>query len=314
MQKKAKAPIKKGASNERRKKDKQLNTNNKKLNRQIKDNNKKSSKQIKNDNKNLSKQIKENNKNLNYKKQEKRKKLKKIASILFVIILCITAITLFLLSPIFNITAISVKGNEQISSNEIISLSRIEKGTNLYKMRSKEIAENIKENKYIEEVKVSRKLPSTIVITVEERKPEFYIEFGGAYTFIDSQGYIIELSSNILEGKPKLIGYKTLEENIKPGNSLCNEDIENIHDVLNILNIAENYSIKEKITSINISDNSNYVLYIQNENKIVNVGTTEKLDTKMMYLQSILEKAKDSSGIIFLDVDFKNKFPYMRYN
>ncbi len=314
MQKKVKAPIKKGASKEKIKRDKQLDIDNNDLNRQIKYNNKKSNKQLKKNKKKLRKQIKANNKNLNYKKQEKSKKVKKVASILFLIILCITAITLFLLSPIFNITEITVKGNEQISSNEIISLSRIEKGTNLYKMRSKQIAENIKENKYIEEVNVSRKLPSTIVITVKERKPEFYLEFGGAYTYIDSQGYIIELSSNVLENKPKLLGLKTPSENIKPGNNLCDEDVENIYEVLKILKIAENYSIKDKITSINISDSNNYVLNIQNENKIVNVGTTEKIDTKMMYLQSILEKEKDSSGIIFLNVDFKNKFPYMRYN
>lgn len=258
MQKKVKAPIK-GASIEKGKKNKHL---------------------------------KVNNKNLNYKKQQKRAKVKKVASILFVIILCITAVILFLLSPIFNITEILVEGNEQISTNEIVSLSGIEKGTNIYKMSSKQITENIQENKYISDVKISRKLPSTILLTIKERKPEFYIEFGGSFAYIDKQGYIVELTLKTLEDKPKLLGYKTSEEKIIAGNTLCEEDIENISEILKILNVAETYSLKERITSINISDSSNYVLYLQSENKTVNLGTTEKVDTKMMYLQSIIEKEK----------------------
>ena len=53
---------------------------------------------------------------------------------------------------------------------------------------------------------------------------------------------------------------------------------------------------------------------MQSENKTVNVGSIDKLDTKMLYLQSIIQREKESSGIIFLDVDFKEKFPYMRFD
>ncbi len=253
-------------------------------------------------------------KRLTAKQIKKRQKIKRVTTYLFVAVLVIAAIALFLLSPIFNISKIEVKGNSQVSSNEIISLSRIEKGMNLFSINKREIVQSVKENPFIESVNIKRNLPNGILITVTERNIDFLLEFGGSYAYIDKQGYILQISSENISDKQKIAGYKTLEENIKPGNRLCEEDLDCIYDFLHILNVAENYSLKQLITSINISDNSNYVLYLESERKTVNLGTTDNIETKMLFLQSILEREKDNEGIIFLNVDFKDKDPYGRFN
>ena len=184
---------------------------------------------------------------------------------------------------------------------------------NMFSINKRETIENIKENPYIENVKIERKLPKRILITVTERTAEFLLEFGGSYAYIDRQGNILQISSENISDKQKIVGYKTLEENIKPGNRLCKEDLESINNIFTILNVAENYSLKNLITSINISDNSNYLLYMESEKKTVNLGTTENIEAKMLFLQSILEREKGNEGIIYLNVDFKNKNPYGRF-
>ena len=240
----------------------------------------------------------------------RRKKSLKVIEILFLIVIIIAAILLFLLSPIFKINNIQVKGNEKISSSEIISLSTIEKGTNLFKVSKRETVKKIKQNAYIESVTINRKIIDTIEINVKERKVAYMLEYKGSYAYIDNNGYILEISSEELEGIPKLKGYKTIEENIKLGNRLEAEDIDNLKVISKILDVSENYEIKQYISNINMENSSNYILYLKSENKTVYLGDTANLDIKMLYLQSIIEKEKDKTGTLHLNVDFRNKYPY----
>lgn len=253
-------------------------------------------------------------KKVSIKDIKRREKTKKIASYIFLVILVITGIILFLLSPIFNISKIEVNGNEQISSDEIISLSGIQKGSNLFSTSKKQLSDKIKENPYIGTVTITRKLPMTLSISVKERKVEFLLEYGNSYAYIDEKGFILEISSKNIQDKQKIRGYSTPEDQIKPGNRLCEEDLKSLDEIYTILDTSYNYSLQQCITSINISDKSNYVLYLESERKTVELGNADNLDIKMLYLQSILEKDKDKEGIVFLNVDFKNKNPYGRYN
>lgn len=240
------------------------------------------------------------------------KKVKKALINVSLIILIITAITLFLLSPIFSIENISIKNNEKLSQEEIISLSQIEKGTNLFKIRNAEIKNNIKENAYVDEVKVNRILPNTIEITVTERQVAYLLEYGSSYAYIDEQGYILEISSENITDKIKIRGYKTTEDNIKPRNRLIKEDLNKLNDVAIITDTAKNSGINAQITSINIENQNEYSLYMESEKKTVHIGSISNLDTKMLYLQVMLEKEKDNEGEIFLNIDFKTKNPYFK--
>ena len=224
------------------------------------------------------------------------------------ILIIIFAIALFLLSPIFKITKIEVAGNEKILSEEIISLSRIEKNENIFKINLRQAIQNIKQNTYIESVVINRKLAGTIQINVKERSVEYLIENNGSYAYVDKKGFIIETNQNIIENIPKILGCMT--ENIDAGNKLVEEDANKIKTASEILNVAENYDVKKYITSINIENEKDFVLNLESENKTVHLGDTDNLEIKILYMQSILEKEKDKSGTLYLDVDFRNKYPY----
>src|SRR5699024_9661622 len=130
------------------------------------------------------------------KKQELQRKRRKfvfrIVKWLMLLGIIIGGIIFALLSPIFNIKEISVSGNAQISSQTIISLSSLTIDQNIFNFRTSEIVDNIKENAYIDSVKVSRKFPDTVDIEVEERVTTFMLVYGNAYVYINNQGYILE--------------------------------------------------------------------------------------------------------------------------
>ncbi len=237
-------------------------------------------------------------------------KLKRRIKIMGLVILVIAAITLFLLSPIFNLREIHVVGNNKISKEKIISLSKIQNGTNLFKISKKEVKSNIKEEPYIRKATVKRVLPSNIEITVEERILEYLFEFAGSYAYIGSDAHILEISGEKIEDKLRVKGYATSEEMMKPGNRLCKEDIDSLNDVIEIMESAKNNALDNYIKLIDISNKSDYILYIESEKKTVHLGDTSNLDTKMPYIKVIMEREKDIEGEIFVNVDLRNKYPY----
>ena len=99
-------------------------------------------------------------------------------------------------------------------------MSAINLNENIFKYTKKQIKENIKENSYVEEVDIKRKLPDEIQITIKERFPKFMITYGNAYVYINNQGYILEISKEYQE-LPILKGIKTTDEEIEVGPYGC---------------------------------------------------------------------------------------------
>ena len=111
--------------------------------------------------------------------KEKRIKRYKIIKLIFKILIFIALLTGLIVyaftSPMFNINEIRILGNEKFSKEEYLNLSELKTGGNIFNFRKSEIISNIKTNGYVESVKIKRKLPTKIEITIEERTPTYLI-------------------------------------------------------------------------------------------------------------------------------------------
>lgn len=212
----------------------------------------------------------------------------------------------FLLSPFFNIKAITTTGNEKITTEELVSLSGIQLEENTFKISTSKVEQAIKQNAYIESIKVKRKLPDSIELQVEERKPAYMIMLGNAYVYVNTQGYLLEVSKEALK-LPILTGIFTAEDQIQEGNRLCAEDLGRLSSVIQIMDSANSNEIGSLITKINISDKQNYILELKSEKKNVHVGDTSNLGTKMLHVKTILEKEKKKEGDIIVNTDLSSK-------
>lgn len=263
-----------------------------------------------------------NNKTKNTKKKrpipKKKNKAKNRLNIKIIkysfLIFCLVAIVIItMFSPLFNIKEIVVIGNEKITKDEIISLSQINMEENTYKVSKKKVKNRILENPYIKSIDVKRNLPSSIIITVEERKTTFMVEYGNSYAYVNNQGYILEISSQKLE-VPILQGIETLVEEFIAGNRLCNEDLKKLSTVNKIMEMAHNNEIANLITKIDIQNSQNYKIIFENEKKVAYIGDEIDLNTKILSIKSILEREKDVAGEIFVNGDLKNSNPVFRQN
>ena len=247
------------------------------------------------------------------KKSKKKKKInKKVIGFFSILIIIGVIIALALTAPIFNITDIEVEGNNKITSNTIISLSGLKKGENIFKFNNL-VQEKIKENAYIENVKISRKLPGKVVIEVEERKIKYQTNLINSYVYIDKNGYILENSSERKEGIPLIVGLSAKEDELMNEKRLKTEDLEKINNIIKIVDASKAINIDNLITEINTEDKSNYVLYLESKSKKINIGDTSNLTNKMLYVQKILENEDGKTGSIFVNGDLSAGFkPYFR--
>lgn len=282
----------------------------KKNNNQKKTSTKKTSKtQIKN------KQTKQNSSNkiqkTIVKKDKKKRKIAGVVKYSSLAILFITVILCAMFSPLFNIKTIQVEGNELITENEIISLSQIQIGENTFKLSKNKIRNQIKRNTYIDEVIIRRKLPSNIILTVEERKPAYLLEYAGSYIYIDKQGYMLEISSIKLE-LPILQGALTQTADFIVGNRLCIEDLEKISGLIKIMELANLNEISNLITRIDIENKQNIKLIIEQKDKIVYLGDTNNLIDKIPIIKKIIEENEGVPGEIFVNMDLNKENPIFR--
>ena len=261
-------------------------------------------------NRNKIKKEEEQRKKITQKESKKKKRNRKIKFILKGVLgvaIIAGGIIFAMVSPIFNIQDIQVIHNEQVSSETIISLSELKTGENIFRFLGSQIAEKIKQNAYIEEIKIHRKLPNTIQIEVEERVHKYSVDFLGKYAYINLQGYNLEIAEDSKQ-KPIIYGITTPEEEVKVGNRLNTEDLTKLEDVIKIMNAAKEYSLDTKVTSIDISNENEYSIYLEEEKKKVHLGDNSNLSNKMLYVNSIMEQEKGKAGDIFVNGDINNKF------
>lgn len=244
-----------------------------------------------------------------YPKATRFKKIK----IFLILILLIIAIIFVLSSSLFNIKSINVLNNNILSNEDIISLSNINIGQNIFKINKNASIDHLKENAYIEEVDISRKLPNTLEINVKERKRKYMLQFADSYVYINNQGYMLEISTEKLD-LPIITGFKTDLSNVKPGERLEVDDLKKLDMVIKIVETANVNNIGNLITKVEVSDEKNYVVELGTENKRAYLGDCSNLNTRMLNLQTIVEQEKGNAGTAYINMDLNVGKAYFRPN
>ncbi len=98
---------------------------------------------------------------------------------------------LFIDHPTFTIQHIEISGNERFTDSDILLMSSIEEGKSAFDVNLNNVQSRILQNPWIKNVKITRKLPNTFTIEVEEREPRFFLLYENAIHYVDTEGQII---------------------------------------------------------------------------------------------------------------------------
>lgn len=232
---------------------------------------------------------------------KRRKKRLYKRSFLFLVLLLSILVTLCLKLKYFNITSITVRGNKNVTSKEIVELSHIYNNNNIFYINAQKSREDILSNPYILDVKISRKLPSQININVTERKAIFYGMKNDKFLVFGGDGIALEERNNIDGMKLiRLDGFDYSKSSI--GTSLQCDDKRKIDIIGKLSEMLFNSSNNFGFDHIDITDLTDIKAY--SGNMCLILGSSDDLEKKMNTAINILESnnLKDAKG--YIDVSF----------
>ncbi|HBQ28824.1 MAG TPA: cell division protein FtsQ [Desulfotomaculum sp.] len=162
-----------------------------------------------------------------FKKQNIKKFKLNVGESIFFIFLVILAAYIFWRSSLFEVKEILVQGNHSFTAAEIVALSRLNEGTNIFKVNLSQAGERIMALPLVKEVHLTRKFPSQIIIEIKERCPVALVPVKGGFAEVDPEGVYLRPGKISASGLPVITLTK---ETIPDGRSISGTGFQPVVD------------------------------------------------------------------------------------
>ncbi|HOE57398.1 MAG TPA: FtsQ-type POTRA domain-containing protein [Bacillota bacterium] len=209
--------------------------------------------------------------------------------VVFLFIICIFMV-FFLSSSFFQIKFLTVNGNNNVTREEIIKLSSIYYGENIFRINKRNSMKSIFQNPYVKMIKIKRIMPNKVIIEIIEREIMAYVPYVGSYLNIDDEGMILEINPAMKH--PDLPVVKGLKfDTFKVGEILSIDHKEQFSTTTLMIKEIKGAGMLGLISEIDISELSNIRLGIREGIK-ANIGDIDNINYKIGFIKSIVEDLK----------------------
>ena len=183
--------------------------------------------------------------------------LYKVLSVLVICAVVVMALTLF-----FRVDTVVTTGQQRYSSDEIRKASGVEQGDNLYLLNKYDVSSRIREAlPYIEDIRINRKLPDTLLIEVSECARPFAIVQEGSVWLVSTRGKIVEqVEGGDTEGYGVISGCELLAPSVGSTLALATEYTLKEDSLMSLLAELRNAAMLERVDGIRLEDLSTLYL------------------------------------------------------
>jgi cell division septal protein FtsQ len=184
-------------------------------------------------------------------------------------------------SDMFILKKIQVDGNQFIESGDIIRKASLQPGNRIFQIPVKEVSNRVLKNPYLKGVSISRALPSTLIISVQEREPVAYLIDQKIY-MIDKYGIILLKKSGMSIKNLPLITGLSVQRLLK--------DRQPLLDALKLIELINEVdsNLLQFISEIHIDANQPPQLYLVRGGAKVVIGK-EKFPERIFILSEFIK-------------------------
>lgn len=232
------------------------------------------------------------------KEERRRKKRRKIGLYILLILILLIAAGVFIVMNVFTVENVVVEGNELYSSTQIENMVlNDEYSWNSLYVDLKYRFMDIGEVPFVDTMEVSLDNPHTVHIKVYEKGMlgYLYINSIGQNAYFDKDGFVVETSTEVIDGVPKITGISCEEVILYEKLQLENSDI--LRDLLNLTQTLKKYNLLPD--EIQYDSNMEPVLYYGTIQ--VKIGSEDNLSQKVVRLSIILPQLDGLSGTLHLE-------------
>lgn len=232
------------------------------------------------------------------KEERRRKKRRKIGLYIFLVLILIIAACVFIVMNVFTVENVVVEGNELYSSKQIENMVLDDEYSwNSLYVDLKYRFIDIGEVPFVDTMEVSLDNPHTVHIKVYEKGMlgYLYIDSIGQNAYFDKDGFVVETSTEIIDGVPKITGVSCDEVVLYEKLQLENSQI--LRDLLNLTQTLKKYDLLPD--EIQYDSSMEPVLYYGTIQ--VKLGSEDNLSQKVVRLSIILPQLDGLSGTLHLE-------------
>ena len=226
--------------------------------------------------------------------RKKRKKSKAPIILLLLLVLCITAVVL-LNTVLFPVEKITVKGESIYTTEEILNASAVNKADKLFTISETKINKLVTTKlPFIKEVKLNKKLPNEITLTVIPDLEKFSFSHENQFVVTSESYKFLEQQANQKEGTIVVQGVELVPNGV--GEEITFKDEDKKDSFLSLINYLTKYELT--VVGVDVSNLAQLKATI-NSGIEVNFGTSKDIDYKVQYLKAALKTIKeDAKGTI----------------
>ncbi len=195
--------------------------------------------------------------------------------------LFIQAESLLMVSPLFALKQLEIKGYEKVQPSEIASASGLKFGENIFSISLNNVRKNIMTIPWIKSISIRKSPPHKIEIAVSERNAYCLVLMDHLY-YVDSEGVIFKMvSDNNATNYPVITGMTG------DGRRFIGEALRPVVNAVSVLQAIDKYSL---ITAKDISEihiNSNGYSIITMDGLLIRFGD-DSIGTEIENLNSII--------------------------
>ncbi|MDD4569741.1 MAG: FtsQ-type POTRA domain-containing protein [Tepidanaerobacteraceae bacterium] len=224
--------------------------------------------------------------------------------------LCIITLMSLGYGSFFTIKEIELKGNNNISTKEILATIDYYFDKNLLAVKSEDVKRSIQGTIPVKDVKVRYKLPHTLIVEVKEREIAAALSYLNGFALIDSNGYVVKLGSKLeTYSIPVVTGLEIVNAKVaeKP---LLEESVAYFDILLELIGALK--PILHELSEINVSVDENdeiiFYLYTLDGYQVLFGELDDKKITNLKDLLDDLRKKGMGKGLL----DISHKVPIFK--
>ena len=208
-------------------------------------------------------------------------------------------------SSFFKVDTIKVERNRLLTDYEVILCAGIEEGENIFDIDLEEAAAKVESHSMVKRAEVSVKLPSTVVISLEERETIAFLDLDGLYP-VDAEGVLLpEMDILDLPDIPILTGIK--DKNYRVSERLSSAKLVQGIKFVEELKRADPLMLSQ-ISKIRVDSPQRVVFYLVGDEIEVR-GKWDDVERQAKSLRALLEYLQIDylERPVYVDLTFKGR-------
>lgn len=220
--------------------------------------------------------------------RQKRRVINKKRVILSIFLLAIGAELVFALltSPMFAVKNIKVVHNQTVSDRQVLQALRLPQDANIFRINKDSVLREVRRNPVVKEASLRRRIPTTLIVLINERRPLFILSTSGALYQVDSYGVPFR-QDKTLNGKLPVI-FCEIRKRIILGRPIRDPAFDSAKECL-LLAQAKKVFRGIRIT---VDQKSDLCLNVRDDFQ-VKLGRPEQLARKLDYAEQVIQQSPE---------------------